>query len=98
MHPLLGPLVAVVAVTMIAALDIGRAKGWFGGLENLIDKAVGRPKPSFFLHPAPPGLSLTLIVGGVLSTIVLARLEWRAIRAVGISFREVPQARVAEGL
>lgn len=89
-HPMLAPLVAIVAVTMIALLDIGRVKGWFGGLETLLGKAVGRARPSFLVHPAPPGLILTLIVGGWLSTMILAGLEWRTIRIEGISFREVP--------
>jgi hypothetical protein len=89
-HPVLAPLVAIVAVTMIAVLDIGRAKGWFGGLETLLGKVVGQARPSFLLHPAPPGLILTLIVGGWLSTMILAGLEWHAIRMEGISLREVP--------
>lgn len=88
-HPVLAPLVAIVAVTMIAVLDIGRTKGWFGGIENLLGKVVGQAKPSFLLHPAPPGLILTLIVGGWLSTMILAGFEWRAIRMDGISLREV---------
>jgi len=74
---------------MIAVLDIGRTKGWFGGIENLLGKVVGQAKPSFLLHPAPPGLILTLIVGGWLSTMILAGFEWRAIRMDGISLREV---------
>ncbi len=89
-HPVLAPLVAIVAVTMIAVLDIGRANGWFGGLETLLGKVVGRARPSFLLHPAPPGLVLTLIVGGWLSTMILAGLEWRAIWMEGFSLRKAP--------
>jgi hypothetical protein len=54
MHPALAPLVAIVAVTMIAVLDIGRARGWFGGLETLFGKVAGRPGKTFiFVAPGP---------------------------------------------
>jgi hypothetical protein len=93
MHPLLGPLVAIVAVTMIAVLDIGRVHNWFGGIETLLNRFRGQGTPSFFLHPTPSWLALSLIVFGWVSTIVLAGFEWCAIRKAGFSFREDPAAR-----
>jgi hypothetical protein len=92
-HPLLAPLVAIVAVTMIAVLDIGRDRGWLDGIETLFGKVVGQETPSFFLHPTPSPLTLTLIIGGWLSTIVLAGLEWRAIRRARYFFWEDPASR-----
>jgi hypothetical protein len=92
-HPLLAPLVTIVAVTIITAMEIARANRWFGGLETLFGKVVGQPKPAFLAHPAPQGLILALTLFGWLSTVILAGFEWRSISMKGVSLRKVLPTR-----
>lgn len=90
-HPLLSPLVAIVAVTLLMAREIALANRWFGGFETFFEKVVGHPTASSLQHPVPQSLVLALTLGGWLSTTGLAVLEWHSLKHNGISLREAPE-------
>jgi hypothetical protein len=89
-HPLLAPLVTIVAVGTLTAVEIARANS-FSGPDTLLAKFTGREKGPVLLHQAPPGLVLALTLGGFFTTTILAVFEWRSISMHnGITLREVP--------
>jgi hypothetical protein len=89
-HPLLAPLVTIVAVGILTAVEIARANR-FSGPDTLLAKFTGREKGPVLLHQAPPGLILALTLGGFFTTTVLAIFEWRSISTHNeITLREVP--------
>ncbi len=88
-HPLLAPLVTIVTVGILTAVEIARANR-FSGLDTLLTGITGREKGAL-LHPAPPGVVLALTLGGCFTTTILAVFEWRSISMQnGITLREVP--------
>jgi hypothetical protein len=94
-HPLLGPLVTIVAVGILTAMEVARANRLLGGLDILFARVVGQESPQLLSHPAPEGLVLTLTVGGFLTTMIFAFFEWGAIarQGDGISLRRVPSTK-----
>jgi hypothetical protein len=89
-HPLLAPLVTIVTVVILTAVEIARANR-FSGLDTLLTRITGREKGPALLHPAPPGVVLALTLGGCFTTTILAVFEWRSISMQnGITLREVP--------
>jgi hypothetical protein len=96
-HPLLAPLVTIVAVGILTAVEIARANR-FSGPDTLLTKITGREKGPVLLHQAPPGLVLALTLGGCFTTTILAIFEWRSISTHnGIILREVPN-RIKDGV
>jgi hypothetical protein len=89
-HPLLAPLAAGVAVTAIAVLDVSRAMGWLTPVLDAFGRVMGRTTPEYDTRPSPIWLGLILTACGWFSTLALAALEWRALRAKGVHLREIP--------
>jgi hypothetical protein len=95
-HPLLAPLVTIVAVTLIIAIDTARVNGWLVGFEPVFRKVIGEETGPLLLNPAPPGLVLVLAFGGWLTTTGLAVWEWERIR-VWLRQQEDSKDPVIEG-